>query len=192
VEEVLAALPDDDVGRLVGIAEQVAAECWCTLVAEVGPRLAREPLLAGVASAAVAELVPPPHWLVAMRETTAYDAPGPVHVLASLLHPESVWSPAEISASHAVAAGRPLPQWLAAIASFADAKVTDWHRERARIVAGALAALLPMADAPLTSRHLADALKLIGSRRAAGELCELLLLSAVSRREGLVPIVSQS
>jgi hypothetical protein len=41
----------------------------------------------------------------------------------------------------------------------------------------------------VTSRHLADALELIGHWSTAGELCRLLLLTAVLRLEGLVPIV---
>lgn len=36
VEEVLAALPGDDVARLVGLAEQLASERWHALVDEVG------------------------------------------------------------------------------------------------------------------------------------------------------------
>jgi hypothetical protein len=189
VEEVIAALPDDDVGRLVGLAERVAADRWRALVAEVGTRLAREPLLVGVASAAVAELVPPPRWLVAMREATADEAPGPVNVLASLLHPESVWSAGEICAAHARASSLSLPEQLAAIISFANSRVTEWHRHRARLVAGSVAPLLPMAEAPATSRHLADALELIGRRSTGGELCRLLLVNAVLRLDGLVPIV---
>ena len=189
VEAVIAALPDDEVGRLVGLAEQVAADRWRVLVAEVGTRLAREPLLVGVASAAVAELVPPPRWLVAMREATADDAPGPMNVLASLLHPESVWSAGEMCAAHALATPLSPPRQLAVIISLANAKATEWHRDRARLVAGAVAPLLPMAEAPVTSRHLADALELIGRRSTADELCRLLLLTAVLRLDGLAPIV---
>jgi hypothetical protein len=187
VEEVIAALPDDDVGRLIGLVERVAARRWHVLVAEVGTQLAREPLLVGIASAAVAELVPPARWLVAMREATAHEAPGPVNVLASLLHPESVWSAEEIRAAHALAS--PLPQQLAAIDFYANETMTESHRDRARLVAGAVAPLLPIAEAPLTSRHLDDALELVGRGSEAGELCRLLLLSAVLRLDGLVPLV---
>ena len=189
VEEVIAALPDDDVARLVGLAERVAADRWRMLVAEVGRRLAREPLLVGVASAAVTELVPPPRWLLAMREATAGEAPGSVNVLASLLHPQSVWSADEIRAAHALASPLSVPQHVAAIISFANAKVTEWHRDRARLVARSVTSLLPMAEAPVTSRHLADALAIIGRRSTAVELCRLLLLSASLRLDGLVPIV---
>jgi hypothetical protein len=109
-------------------------------------------------------------------------------VLASLLHPESVWSTGEIRATHALASPLSLPQQLAAIISSASARVTEWHCDRARLVAAAVAPLLPMAEAPVTSRHLADALKLIRRRSTAGELCGLLLLSGVLRLDGLVPI----
>ena len=189
MEEVVAALPDADVTRLVELADQLAAERWRALVDEVGLELAHEPLLVGVATAALAELVPPPRWLVAMRETTAGEALGPLDVLASLLHPESVWSAGEIRAAHSVASALPLPQELAAIVSFADEEVTTWHMERARLVARPVAALIPVAEAPLTSRQLAEALELITGRSPAWELCRLLLLRAVLRLEGLVPVV---
>src|SRR5205823_13781879 len=98
LEEVIAALPKRDVARMIGLAEQLAPQGWRMLVEEVGHEAALEPLLAGVATAAVSELRPPPRWLVAMRETTADTAPGPLNVLASLLHSESVWSVTEIEA----------------------------------------------------------------------------------------------
>jgi len=188
VEEVIAALPDTDVARLTGLAEQLAAERWRTLVGEVGAVHAREPLLVGVATAAISELVPPPRWLVAMREATADEAPGPVNVLASLLHPESVWSAEEIHGAHAAASGLPLPQGLAAIFSFAAAESTGRHLERARFVARPVASVIPIPEAPSTSGQLADALELIRRAGPAHELCRLLLLSGAMRRDGLVPV----
>jgi hypothetical protein len=157
VEEVMAALSGADVARLTGLAEQFAAERWGALVDDVGVELAREPLLVGVATAAISELVPPPRWLVAMREATSDEASGPVNVLASLLHPESVWS-------------------------------ATWRPERAGFVARPVVAAIPIPEAPSTSRQLAHALELIGQAGAAQELCQLLLLSAVPRRDGLVPV----
>lgn len=149
---------------------------------------AREPLLVGVATAAISELVPPPRWLVAMRETTAEEAPGPVNVLASLLRPESVWSAGEIAGAHAVASELALPQGLTAFFSFADERVTTWHLERARFVARFVVPAIPIPEAPSTSHQLADALELIERSEPARELCQLLLLSAVLRRDGLVPV----
>lgn len=78
--------------RLVGLADRAAPDRWRSLLACVGREEAIEPLLVGVVTAAVAELLPPPRWLVAMREGTTDSAPGPLNVLASLLHPEGVWS----------------------------------------------------------------------------------------------------
>jgi hypothetical protein len=188
VEEVIAALSDAEVARLARLAEQLAVERWRALVDQVGVEFAREPLLVGVATAAISELVPPPRWLVAMREATADEAPGSVNVLASLLHPESVWAAREIRGAHALASPLPLPEGLAVIFSFADAEMTTWHLERARFVARSVASAIPIPEAPSTSRQLADALELIGRAGPAQELCQLLLLSAALRRDGLVPI----
>jgi hypothetical protein len=189
VEEVIAALSGAEVDRLTGLAEQLAVERWGALVDEVGVELAREPLLVGVATAAISELVPPPRWLVAMREATSDEAPGPVHVLASLLHPESVWSAGEIDDAHVVASALPLPEEVATIFSFADAEMTTWRLQRARFVARSVAPAVPIPEAPSTSRQLVQALELIGRGEPAQELCQLLLLSAVLRRDGLVPVV---
>ena len=186
VEEVIAALPDADVIRLAGLAEQLEGERWRALVDEVGDVRAREPLLVGVATAAISELVPPPRWLVAMREATADEAPGPMNVLASLLHPESVWSAGEICG--ALASRLPVPQGLAVIFSFADAEMTTRHLERARFVARSVESAIPIPEAPSTSRLLADALELIAQAGPAQELCQLLLLSAAMGRAGLVPV----
>jgi hypothetical protein len=188
VEEVIAALSDGEIARFVALAENLAVERWRALVDEVGVALAREPLLAGIATAAISELVPPPRWLVAMREATADDAPGPVNVLASLLHPESVWSDGEICDAHAIASALPPPQCVAATFSFADAEMTGWRLERVRFVARSVAPAIPIPEAPLTSRQLVHALELVGRAEPAQELCQFLLLSAVLRCDGLVPV----
>jgi hypothetical protein len=190
VEEVTAALSAADVARLTGLAEQLAVERWGALVDEAGVELASEPLLVGIATAAISELVPPPRWLVAMREATADEAPGAVHVLASILHPESVWSAGEIHDAHVVASALPPPQQVAAIFRFAEAEMTPWRLQRARFVARSVAPAIPIPEAPSTSRQLVQALELIGRTGPAQELCQLLLLSAVLRRDGLVPVVS--
>jgi hypothetical protein len=189
VDDVIAALPDTDVARLAGLAEQLAVERWRALVDEVGVVRAREPLLVGVATAAISEFTPPPRWLVAMRESTADEAPGAVNVLASLLHPESVWTAGEIRSAHAVASALPLSKGLAAIVAFAETEMTMWHLERVRFVARSVAPAIPIPEAPSTSRQLADALKLIRRTGRARELCRLLLLSAALRLDGLVPVV---
>jgi hypothetical protein len=124
-----------------------------------------------------------------MREATADEAPGPVHVLASLLHPESVWSAGEIDDAHVVASALPVPQEVAAIFSFADAEMTMRRLQRARFVARSVAAAIPIPEAPSTSRQLVQALELIGRAGPAQEVCRLLLLSAVLKRDGLVPVV---
>jgi hypothetical protein len=188
VEEVIAALPDTDIARLSGLADELAVERWRALVGEVGVVLAQESLLVGVATAAISELVQPPRWLVAMREATADAAPGPVDVLASLLHPESVWSAAGIREAHAAASKLPLPQRLAATFSFANGEITTWHLSRARFVARAVAPAIPIPEAPSTSRQLTRALELIGRSGPAQELCQLLLLRAALSRDGLVPV----
>ena len=74
-------------------------------------------------TAAIEERRPPPRWLAAMREGTADDAPGPLNVLASLLHPQSVWSIDETRAAQTLSAPLgPLATKLAVIASFARAE----------------------------------------------------------------------
>lgn len=188
VEEVIAALPDTDVARLSGLADRLAVERWRALVGEVGFVLAQEPLLVGVATAAISELIGPPRWLVAMREATADEAPGSVDVLASLLHPESVWSADEIRRAHEAASKLPFEPALAAVSSFADTEVTMWHLSRARFVARSVARAIPIPEAPSTSRQLADALELIGRAGPTQELCQVLLLRAVLSRDGLVPV----
>lgn len=186
-EEVVAALSEADVSRLVGLTEQLAAGRWRELVDLVGIEAAREPLLAGVATAAISDLLPPPRWLVAMREATTEEAPGPLNVLASLLHPESVWSSEQIGGAHALAAPLPLGMGATVVFSFADAELEGWQLERARVVARPAVPTVPLPEAPLTSRQLADALELIRRDEPARELCRLLLLAAVLTREGLVP-----
>lgn len=124
VEQVLNALSGDDVTRLVALVEQCAPDRWRALVVEVGDELAREPLLVGVATAAIQELSPPPPWLIATREGTSTSAPGPMNVLASLLVPESVWSRSEVDAAHARFRRRPLLEGLDAVRSFAQEEIT--------------------------------------------------------------------
>lgn len=124
-----------------------------------------------------------------MRESTADEAPGPVNVLASLLHPESVWSTREIRRAHAASSALPLPEKPAAIFAVGDAEMTMWRVQRARFVARPVAAAIPLPEALSTSRQLADALELIARVGPAQELCRLLLLSAALRLDGLVPVV---
>lgn len=190
VERVIAAIADDDVRRLVGLAERLAPDRWHELVAEVGPREAREPLLVGAVTMAVAELQPPPRWLAEMRETTADLAPGPLNVLASLLHAESVWSTDEIGGAHALAAPTLRPeQRFAVVLSFARVERAAHHRERARRIAAPVARILPLASAPRTTAHLEAALATVRRSAGAAELCDLLLVAAVMKRDGLVPIL---
>jgi hypothetical protein len=188
VETVIHALPADDVTRLIDLAARCAPDRWPTLVDEVGEELAREPLLVGIATAAIAELVPPPPWLVVMREATADTAPGPLNVLASLLHPESVWSISATLAAHARMSGLPLVRALRAVISFGQTEMTDWHLDRARWVARSVEPILPMSEAPRTSEQLAEAIALLSRRAAVAELCELLLITAVLKHDGVVTL----
>jgi hypothetical protein len=102
VEELIAGISEAEARRLAGLADQLAPPAWHALVSAVGAEHACEPLLAGVATAALSELLPPPRWLAVRREATVETAPGPLNVLASLLHPESVWSKEEAGAAHAL------------------------------------------------------------------------------------------
>jgi hypothetical protein len=194
VEELMAGISEAEARRLAGLADQLAPPAWRALVSAVGAEHAGEPLLAGVATAALSELLPPPRWLVVMREATADMAPGPLNVLASLLHPESVWSKAEADAAQGLAGPLAPERAVEAVFSFARAELARWRLERVRLIAAPLARLLPLADAPRTSGDLLKAIELVrrGSR-APEELCCLLLLTYAMRLDGLVPIVpSQS
>ena len=126
-----------------------------------------------------------------MRETTADGAPGPLNVLATLLHPESVWSLDEAQGAQTLAAPRlPTAQRVRVVLSFARAELEPWRIDRARLVARPVERLLPLGEAPRTSRHLSQALdQLRRDRRAAVELCRLLLLGYVLRLDGTVPIL---
>ena len=190
-EELIAATPESEVERLVGLAGRVAPGRWRALVEQVGAEYAREPLLAGVATSAITELLPPPRWLAAMRETTADGAPGPLNVLATLLHPESIWSLEEARGAQTLAVPDLGPAQRARIVlSFARAELEPWRVDRARLVASPVGRVLPLDEAPRTSRHLSQALGLVRrDRRAAVEFCELLLLSYVLRLDGSVPIL---
>jgi hypothetical protein len=189
VEGVIAALPPDDVARLVALAAEAAPGRWRSLVEEVGSEHAREPLLVGVATRAVAELQPPPRWLVAMREQTAHAAPGPLNVLATLVQPESVWSIDEVAGAEALASPSvPVAERTRAVFRFAHEQLREDHLERARTVAEPVARILPLAEAPRTTRHLREALELVRGPGAAS-LCELLLLTYVFRRAGVIPIL---
>jgi hypothetical protein len=192
VEEVVASMGAGEVARLVLRAEKRAPQRRRALVDEVGHELAREPLLVGIATAAIEELLPPPLWLVVMREATAAAAPGPIDVLATLLQPQTVWSLSEVVAACADFRRHSLPDGLTAVRCFAQSRVTTWRRDRARYVARPMGRLLPVAAAPRTTNQLRDALELVRRRRGASELCERLLLGAVARLEGLVPIAPSS
>lgn len=188
VDEVVGLLRDDELSRLVSLAEEVAAPRWRRLVDLVGADAALEPLLAGIVMTAVGELRPPPRWLVAMREGTADDAPGPLNVLASLLHAESVWSVDEVRAAQTLSAPLREPALrLQVIVSFARAEITALHVDRVRHAARAVQEVLPLEEAPRTTRDLSEALALVRrSRDAAVETCELLLLTYVMRLEGSI------
>jgi hypothetical protein len=189
VEEVIDAMAAGEVARLVLLAEKRAPRRWSALVDEVGDELAREPLLVGIATTAIEELLPPPLWLLVMREATSGSAPGPIDVLATLLVPETVWSSSETEAACAHFRRYPLPEGLAAVRRFAQSKVTAWRCDRARYVARPVARLLPVAEAPRTTSQLREALELVRLRSGASELCERLLFGAVARLNGLVPAV---
>jgi hypothetical protein len=190
VEEIMAGLRDDEVDRLVSLADDLAPERWRMLVAVVGPAEAREPLLVGVVTVAVLERQPPQRWLARTREGTADAAPGPLNVLASLLHAVSVWSAREIEAAHDFACPELHPaDRAAATFAFADVNVTPAHRQRARRVAEPVGRILPLEGAPRTTRHLEAALEEIASEDGADELCRLLLLTRVLQIDGLVPQV---
>jgi hypothetical protein len=190
VEELIAGISEGEARRFAGLADQLAPPAWRALVSAVGAEHAREPLLAGVATAALSELLPPPRWLVVMREATVERAPGPLNVLASLLHPESVWSKEEAGAAQALAGPRAPERAVEAVFSFARTELARWRLERVRLIAAPLARLLPLAGAPRTSDHLLKAIELVRrSRRGPEELCCLLLLTYAMRLDGLVPIV---
>jgi hypothetical protein len=188
VEELIADLPDADVDLLVSFAEELAPERWRMLVAAAGPTPAREPLLLGAVTVAVLEQQPPRQWLVQTREATADYAPGPLNVLASLLHATSVWSAREISAAGVFAPPELHPaERTSALFAFADGALTPAHRARARLIAGPVGRILPVNDAPRTTRDLESALEAVVSDDGADELCGLLLLTRVLQAEGLVP-----
>jgi hypothetical protein len=190
VERVMAAIPGQDVDRLVGLADGLAPTCWRKLLDEVGPTEAREPLLVGVVTCAVAELQPPPRWLAEMREATSDSAPGPLNVLATLLHPQSVWSIDEARRAQRLGTSTlPLVHRLRAISSFARVACGPQHLERARRVAKPVARILPLERAPRTSSDLDTALALLRRPRHVAVLCEHLLLTYVMLLEGAVPIV---
>ncbi len=121
---------------------------------------------------------PPQRWLAEMREGTADAAPGPLDVLAILLHPQSVWSIDEaLGAQRLAPSTLPLATCLGVLVSFARAGVGSQDRERARRVAKPVAQILPLEQAPRTSRDLDDALALLRRPRCVDELCEHLLLT---------------
>lgn len=119
VEELIAVISEAEARRLARLADQLAPPAWRALVAAVGAEHAREPLLAGVATAALSELLPPPRWLVVWREETVEAASGPLNVLASLLHPESVWSKEEAGAAQALVGPLAAERAVEAVFSFA-------------------------------------------------------------------------
>ncbi len=191
VERLLERCDAREIRRLELLADVVAPARWRPLLDEAGAEHAREPLLVGVLSAAVAELQPPPEWLAAMREGTADEAPGPVNVLASLLRPESVWSIDEARAAQSLGArvGN-LPKRIAGVRSFALANTDEARRKKVRIIAEPVKRMLPVAGAPRTTAHLEEADRLIAADdRPATEACFLLLLAYVMGLEGALTIV---
>jgi hypothetical protein len=188
VEEVRALLGTRELRRLELLADAAAPGRWRPLGDAVGTEHAHEPLVAGVLTAAIEERRPPPRWLAAMREGTADDAPGPLNVLASLLHPQSVWSIDEARAAETLAAAiDPLGRRLAVIASFARLETKRFRLERLRAVAEPVEALLPVVGAPRTTADLAEACALVATDdEAAAETCMLTLLTYVMGLDGLV------
>ena len=188
VEELGAMLGAREVHRLELIADEVAPARWRPLLDAVGVEDAREPLVAGVVTAAIEERRPPPRWLAVMREGTADDAPGPLNVLASLLHPQSVWSIDEARGAQTLAAPLgPLGMKFAVIASFARAETEEVRLDRLRAVTEPVEVLLPLVEAPRTTADLEEACALVATDdEAAGEACMLLLLTYVMSLEGLV------
>jgi hypothetical protein len=125
-----------------------------------------------------------------MREGAADKAPGPLNVLATLLHAQSVWSIDEARAAQRLAVpSLGLVERLGVAVSFARAELGPQHLERARRIAEPVARILPLDRAPRTSRHLTQALALLRVQQRAAELCEHLLLTYVMLLEGAVPIV---
>lgn len=187
VAEITESLPEDEVRRLVSLAEDLAPERWRMLVAAVGPAEAREPLLVGAVTVAVLEQQSPQRWFVQTREGTADSAPGPLNVLASLRHPGSVWSAREIRAAHDFAPSELHPADRAhAMFAFADETMTPAHCQRARRIAAPVGRILPVEGAPRTTDHLEAALKEVVSEEGAEALCRLLLLAGVLQADGLV------
>ena len=188
VEKIMAEMSCAEVAGLVSLADEAAPERWQMLVALVGPTEAREPLLVGAITVAVFEQQPPRRALVRMREATADTAPGPLDVLASVVHPVCVWSAREIRAAHDFAPPELHPvDRVAAIFAFAHETVTSEHRERARRAAEPVGRILPIERAPRTTRHLEEALEDVMTDDGADELCRLLLLTRVLQVDGLVP-----
>jgi len=188
VEEIIEGLAGDEVSRLVSLADELAPERWRMLGAAVGPTKAREPLLVGAVTFAVLEQQPPQRWFVQTREATADSAPGPLHVLASLLHPASVWPAREIRAARELApAGLHPAERVSATFAFADETVTPVHRQRALRIAEPVSRILPVDGAPRTTRHLEAALEGVVAEEGADELCRLLLVGGVLQADGLVP-----
>jgi hypothetical protein len=175
VEEVRALLGTRELRRLELLADAAAPGRWRPLVDAVGTEHAHERR-------------PPPRWLAAMREGTADDAPGPLNVLASLLHPQSVWSIDEARAAETLAAAiDPLGRRLAGIASFARLETKRFRLERLRAVAEPVEALLPVVGVPRTTADLAEACALVATDdEAAAETCMLTLLTYVMGLDGLV------
>ncbi len=190
VERIMAKMSSEEASGLVSTAEELAPERWRMLVSLVGPTEAREPLLVGAVTVAVLEQQPPQRSFVRTREATADDAPGPLNVLASVLHPVSVWSAREVRAAHDFAPAELHPiDRVAAIFAFAHETVTPEHRDRARRVAEPVGRILPVERAPRTTRHLEQALEDVLTDDGADELCRLLLLTRVLQLDGLVPPV---
>jgi len=191
VESLLERCDARDLHRLELLAGVLAPGRWRPLVDAVGAEHAREPLYAGVLSAAVAERQPPPQWLAVMREGTADDAPGPVNVLASLLRPESVWSIDEARTAQALAAPIGLlPRKIDSIRSFASSKMDQGRLDRLRVISEPVESMLPVAGAPRTTAHLDEACALVAADDgASSEACFLLLLTYVMGLEGALTIV---
>ena len=155
VEGIMVEMSGEEVSGLVSLVEELAPERWLMLVGLVGQTEAREPLLVGAVTVAVLEHQPQQRSFVRTREATADAAPGPLNVLASVLHPVSVWSAREIRAAHDFAPAELHPvDRVSATFAFAHETVTPAHRERARRVAEPVGRILPVERAPRTTRHL--------------------------------------
>jgi SEC-C motif len=191
VEEGLALIRPEELGRLVDSWARPYADRWLSLTTAAGDVGAAERTLAlGALRVAVYERQPTPHELLEPLDDGAMHR-SPLAALTLVLPPEFVWSADEARAARAAADGRrKARQRSDAVEQVAYALVSWDHVRRLRALSMRLSVELPSCGLPTTARVLGDACSRVARSEDDARAAVAGLLIAYAERLGAAPVVT--